>query len=221
MNRIYDVEEGRPAWRLKPVQLLVTVAEIMLILVLGVLLSISGSLTKSVGGLLGVGSTVQSVWSIAKWPVIVVALVLVVALLYYATPNVRQPKFRWLSFGAFAAIVTLVIASVLFGLYVAAFSGYSKTYGSLAGAVVFLLWLWIANLALIFGAELDAELERVRELRAGVDAINHLQLPLRGTSRIKRSEAKRARDLERARGMFHIADTRQSAGAPVLPDGDA
>ena len=104
----------------------------------------------------------MTVWNIAKWPVILVVVVLIVALLYYATPNVKQPKFRWISVGAVLAIVVWVIASAAFGFYVANFSSYNKTYGSLAGVIVFLLWLWITNLALLFGAELDAELERGR-----------------------------------------------------------
>ena len=122
-----------------------------------------------------------------------------VAILYYATPNVQQPKFRWVSVGAVLAIVTWVIASVLFGLYVSMFSSYNKTYGALAGVIVFLLWLWITNLALLFGAELDAELERGRELQAGLAAEETIQLPPRDTRNIEKAERKARDDIERGR----------------------
>ena len=120
-------------------------------------------------------------WSIVKWPVLAVAVVLIIAILYYATPNAKQPKFRWISLGAVLAIVVLVILSAGFALYVANFSNYDRTYGSLAGVIVFLLWLWIANLALLFGAEFDAELERGRQLQAGIAAEEDIQLPPRDT----------------------------------------
>src|SRR5215218_2005530 len=170
MNRIYEIDEGRPFWKLKPVQLLVTVIGIVMILVVVLMLVISGPVTEAIGNAIGLGGTVQTVWEIVKWPVIALILVLMVAILYYATPNVKQPKFRWISVGGLGALLVLVIASVLFGLYVTNFSNYAKNYGSLAGVVIFLLWLWIANLALLFGAELDAELERGRQLRGGIAA---------------------------------------------------
>ena len=121
---------------------------------------------------------------------------LVVAILYYATPNVRQPKFRWISVGAAVAIVTWVVASALFGVYVAQFASYNKTYGSLAGVIIFLLWLWITNLALLFGAELDAEIERGRQLQAGIPAEHDIQLPPRDTRVIEKTDAKDDRDIE-------------------------
>jgi membrane protein len=125
-------------------------------------------------------------------------VLLIVALLYYATPNVKQPKFRWISVGALIAILTWIIASALFGFYVANFSSYNKTYGSLAGVIVFLLWLWITNLALLFGAELDAELERGRELQAGIPAEETIQLPARDTR--KSDKAKEGENDDAARG---------------------
>jgi hypothetical protein len=121
----------------------------------------------AMGDIIGAGDVSLTVWNIARWPLILALMVLAVAALYYATPNVQQPEFRWISVGAGVAIVTWVVASVLFGLYVANFASYNKTYGALAGVIVFLLWLWITNLALLFGAELDAELERGRQLQAG------------------------------------------------------
>jgi membrane protein len=158
-----------------------------------------------------------TVWSIAKWPVMLVVVIFIVALLYYATPNVKQPKFRWLSIGAGVAILVWVVASALFGLYVSQFSSYNKTYGSLAGVIVFLLWLWITNLALLFGAELDAELERGRELQAGVEAEETVQLPPRDTRNIKKTEAKEEKDFARARA---IRETRGESQDPKEASSD-
>jgi membrane protein len=195
MNRIYEIEEGRPFWKLRPMQLFVTLISILLILIMLVILIVSGPVTEAVGNALGLGETVQVVWSIAKWPVLAIALVLVIAILYYATPNAKQPKFRWVSLGALLALITLVIASFLFGLYVANFSNYDRTYGSLAGVIIFLLWLWIANLALLFGAEFDAELERSRQLQAGIAAEEDIQLPPRDTRKSDKAAEKERADI--------------------------
>ena len=170
MNRIYEIDEGRPVWKLRPAMLLVTLITVVLTALVALGLVLTGPAAQAVGDAIGLGSTVVTVWNIAKWPVLLAVVVLIVALLYYATPNVKQPKFRWISVGAVVAILTWVLASAAFGFYVANFSSYNKTYGSLAGVIVFLLWLWITNLALLFGAELDAELERGRELQAGMPA---------------------------------------------------
>ena len=140
---------------------------------------LAGRWREAIGDAIGLGATAVMVWNIAKWPVLLAVVALIVALLYYATPNVKQPKFRWISVGAVVAIVTWVVASAAFGFYVANFASYDATYGSLAGVIVFLLWLWITNLALLFGAELDAELERGRELQAGMAAEETIQLPPR------------------------------------------
>ena len=162
MNRVYEIREGRPIWKLRPVMLLITLVTVLLVVVVALGLVISGRVAEAVGNAIGLGSTVVTVWNIAKWPVLLMVVVLIVALLYYATPNVQQPKFRWISVGALVAIVIWVAASAGFGFYVASFSSYNKTYGSLGGIIVFLLWLWFTNVALLFGAELDAELERGR-----------------------------------------------------------
>jgi membrane protein len=138
---------------------------------------------------------------VAKWPVILVLVSLVVAILYYATPNVQQPKFRWLSIGSAVAIVIWALASVGFGFYVTNFGSYNKTYGALAGVIVFLLWLWITNLALLFGAELDAELERGRQLQAGIAAERELQLPPRDTRVVKKKEAAEEDDIKRGQRL--------------------
>jgi membrane protein len=199
MNRIYEIREGRPFWKLRPLMMLVTLIALLLAAVVALALIISGPAAEAIGNALGLGSTVVTVWNIAKWPVIAAAVVLVVAILYWATPNVQQPKFRWLSVGALLAIVVWVLASVGFGIYVANFSNYNKTYGTLAGFVVFLLWLWITNLALLFGAELDAELERGRELQAGLPAEETVQLPPRDTRNIRKARAKEQEDIARGR----------------------
>jgi membrane protein len=199
MNRIYEIEEGRPVWKLIPAQLLVTIIGIVMIVIAAVILIVSGPLADAVGDALGLGPVVTTVWSIAKWPVLALIVVLMVAILYYATPNAKQPKFRWLSLGSLLAIVVLVIASLGFGFYIANFSNYDRTYGSLAGVIVFLLWLWIANLALLFGAEFDAELERGRELQAGIAAEEDIQLPARDTRKSDKAAAKEQKDIDEGR----------------------
>ena len=201
MNRIYEIEEGRPFWKLRPVQLGVTIVSILLILIMLVILIVSGPVTEAVGTALGLGETVQIVWSIVKWPILALAAVLIIAILYYATPNAKQPKFRWVSMGALLALITLLVASFLFGLYVTNFSSYDRTYGSLAGVVVFLLWLWIANLALLFGAEFDAELERGRQLQAGIAAEEDIQLPPRDTRKSDKAAEKERADVAQGREL--------------------
>jgi membrane protein len=201
MNRIYQVGEGRPIWKLRPVMLLVTLVTVLLVAVVLLGLIVTGPAATAVGNALGLGSTVVTVWEIAKWPVILAIVVLIVAILYYATPNVRQPAFRWISVGALVAIVAWLLASAAFGFYVANFSSYDRTYGSLAGVVVFLLWLWITNLALLFGAELDAELERGRELQAGMAAEEQLRLPLRDDRNIDKTTDKKNDDIARGRRL--------------------
>ncbi len=205
MNRIYEIGEGRPFWKLRPLQVVVTLVAVILTAFIALSLVVTGSFAKAIGNAIGLGSTAVTVFSIAKWPVIVAVVILVIAILYYATPNVQQPKFRWMSVGSFVALIVWVLASVLFGLYVANFSSYDKTYGSLAGVIVFLLWLWITNLALLFGAELDSELERSRQLQAGLPAEDTLQLPARDDRQL----VKKARKEEKARA--EAVDLRQSA----------
>ena len=201
MNRIYEIGEGRPFWKLRPTMILITLVAVLLIALVLVLLVVSGPLTQSIGDVIGLGDQVLMVWEIAKWPVIAMAVMAVVAMLYYATPNVKQPKFRWISIGAAVAILVWLLASVGFALYLGTFANYSKTYGSLAGGIVALLFLWITNLALLLGAEIDSELERGRELQAGIPAEAELQLPARDTRNIEKSDHKEAQDIERGREL--------------------
>lgn len=201
MNRIYEVEEGRPIWKLRPMMLLVTLVTVVLAAAVAVGLVVTGPAAQAVGDAIGLGSTAVTVWNIAKWPVMLLVVMLIVGLLYYATPNVKQPRFRWISVGAAVAIVVWIVASAAFGFYLAHFSSYDKTYGSLAGVIAFLLWLWITNLALLFGAELDAELERGRELQAGLPAEEEIQLPPRDTRKSDKAAEKERADVERGRRL--------------------
>jgi membrane protein len=194
MNRIYNVDEGRPIWKLRPTMLAITAFTVVLIVIAGLILVLSGDVAQTVGDVVGLGSTAVFVWGIVKWPVLLVIVVVVVAVLFYFSPNVRQPKFRWMSMGSLLAIVIWGLASVGFGFYVANFSNYNKTYGSLGAVIVFLLWLWITNLALLFGAEFDAEIERGRELQAGMKAEKDILLPPRDTAQSEKKQAKFAQD---------------------------
>jgi membrane protein len=206
LNSIYEIEEGRPFWKLRPLMLFITMIAVVLAALVLVMLVVSGPLASSIGNAIGLGTAAVTAWNYAKWPVLLVMVMVIVALLYYATPNVKQPKFRWISVGAGFAIIAWVLASVAFAFYVAHFSSYSKTYGSLAGVIVTLLWLWITNLALLFGAEIDSELERGRELQAGIAAEEELQLPARDTRNIEKAREKEQKDIEMGRAIREQAD---------------
>jgi membrane protein len=212
MNRIYEIEEGRPFWKLRPLQLIITLVAITLAALVLAMLVVSGPLAESIGNQLGLGSAAVTAWDIAKWPVLFVFVMITVAVLYYATPNVKQPKFRWISIGAGVAIVVWVLLSVAFAFYVSNFGSYNKTYGSLAGVVVTLLWLWLTNIALLLGAEIDSELERGRELQAGIPAEEELQLPARDTRGIKKAQKKEQEDIERGRDIRERAEKEESSG---------
>ncbi|WP_072803295.1 YhjD/YihY/BrkB family envelope integrity protein [Rhodococcoides yunnanense] len=220
MNRMYEVDEGRPVWKLRPVLLLVTLVALALIACAAVMLAVSGPVATAVGDAVGLGDTALTVWNIARWPIVVVMIVLAVAILYYATPNIQQPKFRWISSGAALAIIVWIVASVAFGFYVANFSSYNKTYGSLAGAIVFLLWLWITNLALLFGAELDSELERGRQLQAGIVAEERLQLPPRDTRVSDKNDRKDAEAVEQGRRLRQAHNDGPGESAARTPTGE-
>lgn len=209
MNTIYEVEEGRPVWKLRPVMLALTLVSVLLLAVALLLLIVSGPLLTSIGETLGIGDTAVTAFAIAKWPLILVLVIGLVGLLYYVSPNVAQPKFRWISVGAAVAIGIWVVASALFGFYVANFANYDATYGSLATVPIALLFVWITNLALLFGAELDAELERGRQLQAGIAAEQQLQLPPRDTAQIKKARAKRDKDVAQGRRIRRAASQRE------------
>nr|WP_090275586.1 YihY/virulence factor BrkB family protein [Mycolicibacterium komanii]CRL68572.1 putative ribonuclease BN [Mycolicibacterium komanii] len=201
MNRIYEIDEGRPVWKLRPVQLLLTLVGLVMAAAVVFLLAISGPVARAIGDAIGLGDAAVTAWNVLRWPMILLFVVAAVAILYYVTPNVQQPKFRWISGGAALAIVVWILASVVFGLYVANFGSYNKTYGALAGVIVFLLWLWITNLALLFGAEVDAEVERGRQLQAGLPAEHELQLPMKDDHNIRKEQAAEKKDVKRARRL--------------------
>jgi membrane protein len=167
-NLIYEVEEGRPFWKLRPLQLAMSLLLILLVAVSAIAVVVTGPLAEQVGELFGLEGTAVTVWDLAKWPVIVLIVITMLGVLYYGAPNVRQPGFRWITPGGVLGVSLWILASAGFALYVANFGSYNKTYGSLAGVIVFLVWLWISNLAVLLGAELNAELERARELESGV-----------------------------------------------------
>jgi membrane protein len=179
-NAIYEVPEGRPFWKLRPLQVLVTLAMLLLVAVLLISLVVTGPVAKAVGDKVGLGSTAVTVYQIAKWPIMAGVVLVLLAILYYVAPSARLPKIQWLSPGAVVALIIWVIASAAFGFYVANFGSYNKTYGTLGGAISLLVWLWITNLAVLFGQELNAEIERGRELTAGLPAERELQLSPRG-----------------------------------------
>jgi membrane protein len=216
MNTIYEIPEGRPVWKLRPAMLLLTLVLVLLAAAVLLALVLSGPVAETVGNAIGMGSTALTVWKIAKWPLLFAVVVLIVALLYWATPNVKQPKFRWVSLGALTAIIAWIVVSAAFGWYVANLGSYDKTYGALGGVIAFLLWLWLTNLALLFGAELDAELERGRELQAGLPAEETIQLPprdargIRKTEEREQAEARRGREIRRGAGKRRRGSRRRT-----------
>jgi membrane protein len=167
-NTIYDVEEGRPVWKSIPTRVGTTLVLLLLLAITAVGVVLTGGLAEQVGKVLGIDKTAVDVWNIAKWPVLIGIVSLMFAILYYAAPNVKHPKFRWVSPGGVVAVILWIAASAAFAFYVASFSSYNETYGAIGGVIVFLTWLWITNIAVLFGAELNAELERGRQIEAGM-----------------------------------------------------
>lgn len=188
MNRIRGVRHVPPYWRRKPVQLLITLVAVALMLVVVTVLVVSGPVLDAVGNALGVSAAAKLAWSVVKWPVLAAAIVLMIVLLYYATPDVRERRFRWFSPGALLALALIVVASGGFGIYVANFSHYNQSYGSVAGIVFFLVWMWLANLALLFGAEFDMERERTVRAIGGGAATSPPGLPRESSPGADRGE---------------------------------
>jgi membrane protein len=167
-NSIYGVDEGRPFWKLKPLQLAITFVLIVLAAMVALALVLSGPIVGALGSALGIGDTVLTAWRFAKWPAMIALVLLIFGVLYYAAPNARVGGVRWVTAGALMALLAWIVASVVFALYVANFGSYDKTYGALGGVVVFLLWMWITNMAILLGAELNAETERASQIHRGV-----------------------------------------------------
>lgn len=180
-NAVYDVPEGRPVWKVLPVRVGVTVLLLVLAVLSALIVVFTGDLARRAGTALGIGDTALTVWSIAKWPVLVVLVTIMIALLYWATPNVKGRGFRWITPGSVLALLIWLIASAGFAFYVANFASYNKTYGTLAGVIVFLVWLWIGNIAILLGLEFDAELARQRAVAGGLPPDEEPYVPPRDT----------------------------------------
>jgi membrane protein len=178
-NAIYGVQEGRPFWKRRPLQVVMTLGMVLLLALVSIALVLTGSLAVAVGDAIGVGKDVVDVWGVAKWPLLLIVVMTMFAFLYYVAPNVRQPRFRWITPGGILGVLLWICASAGFGIYIAHIGSYGQAYGTLASVVVFLVWMWITNLALLLGAEFDAELERARELAAGLPAEDRIMLPPR------------------------------------------
>jgi membrane protein len=198
-NRIYGIPEGRPIWKTAPIRLGVTLFTVVCLIVGLVIIIATGAVADKIGTALGIGSTAVTVWEIVKWPVLLLIFALMLAVLYAASPNARSGGFRWLSPGAAAAVVAWLVTSGLFAVYVANFSSYNKTYGSLAGVIVFLVWLWISNLAILIGAEFDAELDHERALREGVPKESAQFAVPKDTRKFDADEARAAEEVTRIR----------------------
>ena len=188
-NAIYDIDEGRPVWKTLPVRVVLTLVLLVLLAISASAVVLTGGLAQEVGDLVGLGSTALTVWDIAKWPVLLFVVSFMFALLYWAAPNVRQPGFRWISPGGMLAVVLWVIASAGFAFYVGNFGSYNKTYGALGGVIVFLIWLWISNIAVLLGAEFNAELERGRAIEAGHPPDQEPFVEPRDTSKMESRQA--------------------------------
>ena len=167
-NAIYDIEEGRPLWKTLPLRVGLTLLLMVLTAVSAIAVTLSGGLAQEVGNVIGVGETAVDIWNLAKWPVLLLFVSFLFAVLYWAAPNVKQPGFRWITPGGVLAVIGWVIASLAFAFYVSNFASYNKTYGALAGPIVFLVWLWISNIMILLGAEFNAELERGRAIEEGM-----------------------------------------------------
>ncbi len=193
-NAVYDMPEGRPVWKILPVRLGVTVALMVMAVISALIVVFTGALARRAGTALGLGDTAVTVWDIAKWPVLVVLVTAMIALLYWASPNAKVRGFRWITPGSFLALVIWLIASAGFALYVANFASYNKTYGTMAGVIVFLVWLWIGNLAVLLGLEFDAEIQRQRAVAGGHPADAEPYAPPRDTRTWDEQDRRRLRE---------------------------
>jgi membrane protein len=186
-NAIYDIGEGRPIWKTLPTRVLTTLVLLVMLAAVAIGVTLTGGLAGQVGKVLGIGDTAVTVWDIVKWPVILLVVMTMLAILYWASPNVKHPRFRWISPGSVLAVILWIAASAVFAFYVANFSSYNKTYGALGGVIVFLVWLWISNIAVLLGAEFNAEAERGRQIAAGEPEDREPFLEPRDTRKLKSS----------------------------------
>ncbi|MET7375432.1 YihY/virulence factor BrkB family protein [Micromonospora arida] len=166
-NAVYGVTEGRPVWRLRPLQIGLAAITLVLLAVVALGLIVSGPVTDAVGDLINAGGLARTTWRVAKWPVLAMIMMVLLSMLFWIAPNVRQPRFRWLTPGGAVALISWAAASFGFGLYVANFGSYNTTYGSLGAAIAFLVWLYLSNSALMLGVQINSEVQRGRQLQAG------------------------------------------------------
>lgn len=198
-NAIYDVDEGRPVWKTGPVRLLSTLALVIMLVIAAAIVVLTGPIANQVGTAFGIGHAAVLIWDIAKWPVLLIIVSVMFSLLYKASPNVRQPAFRWVSAGGILAVVIWLIASGLFAVYVSFSGSYNKTYGSLATVIIFLVWLWLSNIAILLGAEFNAETQRERAIRTGLPEDVEPFAELRDTRKLNEPEKRRVERAQRTR----------------------
>jgi membrane protein len=198
-NAIYDVDEGRPVWKTGPVRLLTTLALVSMLVIAAAIVVLTGPIANQVGTAFGIGHAAVLIWDIAKWPVLLIIVSVMFSLLYKASPNVRQPAFRWVSAGGILAVILWLISSGLFAVYVSFAGSYNKTYGSLATVIIFLVWLWISNIAILLGAEFNAETQRERAIRAGLPDDVEPFAELRDTRKLNDPEKRRVDQARRTR----------------------
>jgi membrane protein len=190
-NSIYGREEGRPFWKLRPLQILLTLVLVLMAALVVLALIVYGPVAEAIGSAVGLGDTAVTVWQFAKWPVLLVMVMFMLAVLYWSSPNAKPAGFRWITPGSVLAIVVWIVASAGFAFYVANFGSYDKTYGTLGGVIVFLVWMWVTNVAVLVGAEVNAETERAREIEAGVPgAEEEIQAPYREVPKEEREPAR-------------------------------
>ncbi len=212
-NAVYGVGEGRPFWKTIPVRLLTTIVVVVLLVACAVIVVVTGPIADQIGSVLGLGDVLQQVWAIAKWPVLVIIVALLFSLLYAATPNVKYGRFRLLTRGGLLAVITWMIASGLFGVYVSFSGSYNKTYGPLATVIVFLVWLWISNIAILLGLEFDSETERERVIRSGADPDLEPYVRVRDTRKLEDKDRERVQAAAAALPARRFGDDPDDADA--------
>lgn len=198
-NANYDVDEGRPIWKTLPVRILVTLALVVMLALSAIMVIVTGPIASQLGKVFGIGDTAVLIWDIAKWPVLLIIVSLMFSLLYRACPNVKQPGMRWISLGGVIAVILWIIASALFGLYVAFSGSYNKTYGSFATVIIFLVWLWISNITILLGAEFNAETQRERAIQGGLPVGGEPFVELRDTSKLDEPQQREIDEAARIR----------------------
>jgi membrane protein len=201
-NQIYNVDEGRPIWKTAPARLAVTVVIMLMLIASALMVVVTGSIATQFGKALGIGHTAVLVWDIAKWPAVLILVSVMFSLLYWACPNVKQPGFRWISPGGVLAVIIWLVASGAFALYVSFSGSYNKTYGSLASIIVFLVWLWITNIAILLGAEFNAEAEHQRLIQAGLPEDVQPFVELRDTSKLTDDQKEDVDNADRQRAQL-------------------